>query len=91
MKLYFILGLMGLVRPLAKNIMLILKQREKKAKKTKQINKIIEKEREIQKLIYSIKPKNYVTQLFTKKGPITQQNIDINIELAKTLAVGLLF
>ena len=61
MKLYFILGLMGLVRPLAKNIMLILKQREKKAKKTKQINKIIEKEREIQKLIYSIKPKNYVT------------------------------
>ena len=61
MKLYFILGLMGLVRPLAKNIMLILKQREKKAKKTKQINKIIEKEREIQELIYSIKPKNYVT------------------------------
>ena len=57
----FILGLMGLVRPLAKNIMLILKQREKKAKKTKQINKIIEKEREIQELIYSIKPKNYVT------------------------------
>ena len=60
MKLYFILGLMGLVRPLAKN-MLILKQREKKAKKAKQINKIIQKEREIQKLIYSIKPKNYVT------------------------------
>ena len=60
MKLYFILGLMGLVRPLTKNV-LILKQREKKAKKTKQINKIIEKEREIQKLIYSIKPKNYVT------------------------------
>ena len=29
--------------------------------KTKQINKIIEKEREIHKLIYSIKPKNYVT------------------------------
>ena len=37
------------------------KPRGKKAKKTKQINEIIEKEREIQKLIYSIKPKNYVT------------------------------
>ena len=33
------------------------KRREKKAKKTKQINNIIEKEREIQKLMYSIKPK----------------------------------
>ena len=40
----------------------MLKNRgEKKAKKTKQINKIIEKEREIQKLnIYSIKPKTCV-------------------------------
>ena len=47
------------------------KPREKKAKKRKQMNKIIEKEREIQKLIYSIKPKNYVTQLFTIKSPIT--------------------
>ena len=33
------------------------KLRKKKTKKTKQINKIIETEREIQKLIYSIKPK----------------------------------
>ena len=37
------------------------KPRENKEKKTKQIYKIIEKEREIQKLIYSIKHKNYVT------------------------------
>ena len=50
---------MKLVRPLAKKY--ANKPREKKAKKTKQINKIVEKEREIQKLIYSIKPKNYVT------------------------------
>ena len=55
-KLYLISGLMRLVRPLAKN-MLISRGKKKK----KQINKIIEKEREIQKLIYSIKPKNYVT------------------------------
>ena len=47
------------------------KPREKKAKKTKQTNKIIEKEREIQKLIYSINSKNYLTQLFTIKSPIT--------------------
>ena len=45
---------MMLVRPLAKNMLL---SRGKKTKKTKQINRIIEKEREIQKLIYSIKPK----------------------------------
>ena len=45
--------------------------RKKKTKETKQINKIIEKEREIQKRIYSIKPQNYVTQLFTIKSPIT--------------------
>ena len=50
MELYIISGLIRLVRPLAKNM---LTSREKK----KQINKIIEKEREIQKLIYSIKPK----------------------------------
>ena len=31
--------------------------RGRKTKKTKQRNKIIEKEREVQKLIYSIKPK----------------------------------
>ena len=43
---------MRLVRPLAKN-MLISRGKKKK----KQINKIIEKEREIQKLIYSMKPK----------------------------------
>ena len=47
------------------------KPRGKKVKKTKQINNIIEKEREIQKLIYSINPKNYVTELFTIKSPIT--------------------
>ena len=41
--------------------MLISREKKKQAKKTKQINKIIEKEREIQLLIYSIKPKNYVT------------------------------
>ena len=46
-------------RPLAKNM--LISREKKKAKKTKQINKIIEKEREIQKLIYSIKPRNYVT------------------------------
>ena len=46
---------MRLVRPLAKKY--ANKPRENKEKKTKQINKIIEKEREIQKLIYSIKPK----------------------------------
>ena len=46
---------MRLVRPLAKYAN---KPREKKTKKTKHINKIIEKERVIQKLIYSIKPKN---------------------------------
>ena len=56
----FNLGLMRLVWPLAKKY--ANKPREKKkAKKTKQINKIIEKERETQLLIYSIKSKNYVT------------------------------
>ena len=59
MKLYLISGLMRLVRPLAKKY--ANKPREKKANKTRQINKIIEKEKEIQKPIYSIKPKNYVT------------------------------
>ena len=49
---------MRLVRPLAKNMLI---SREKKANKTRQINKIIEKEKEIQKPIDSIKPKNYVT------------------------------
>ena len=43
---------MRLVRPLAKNMLI-----SRGKKKTKQINKIIEKEREIQKLIYSMKPK----------------------------------
>ena len=42
-----------------------------KKKKRKEINKIIEKEREIQKLIFSTKPKNYVTWLFTIKSTIT--------------------
>ena len=60
MKLYLISGLKRLVRPLAK-ICNKPGRGEKKAKKTKQINEIIEKEREIQKLIYSIKPKTYVT------------------------------
>ena len=55
MKLYLISALMRLVRPLAKNM--LMSRGKKKTKKTKQINKIIEKEREIQKLIYSIKPK----------------------------------
>ena len=45
---------MRLVRPLAKNMLI---SRGKKTMKTKQTNKITEKEREIQKLIYSIKPK----------------------------------
>ena len=40
---------------------MLMSQGKKKTKKTKQINKIIEKEREIQKRIYSIKPQNYVT------------------------------
>ena len=53
MKLYLISGLMRLVRPLAKK-KYANKPREKKAKKTKQINKIIEKERKIQKLFSSI-------------------------------------
>ena len=52
-----------------KNI--LINREKKKAKKTKQINKIIEKESEIQKRIYSIKPKGYVTQLFTLKSPST--------------------
>ena len=50
---------MRLVRPLAKNM--LISREKKKANKTRQINKIIEKEKEIQKPIYSIKPKNYVT------------------------------
>ena len=53
------LGLMRLVTPLAKNM--LIRREKKKANKTRQINKIIEKEKEIQKPIYSIKPKNYVT------------------------------
>ena len=53
------LGLMRLVTPLAKNM--LISREKKKANKTRQINKIIEKEKEIQKPIYSIKPKNYVT------------------------------
>ena len=47
---------MRLVRHLATNMLMLMSQ-EKKTRKTKQINKIIEKEREVQKLIYSIKPK----------------------------------
>ena len=50
MELYIISGLMRLVRPVAKNMPI---SREKK----KQINNIIEKGREIQKLIYRIKTK----------------------------------
>ena len=40
---------------------MLISRGEKKARKTKQINKTIAKERQIQKLIYSIKPKSYVT------------------------------
>ena len=69
MKLYLISGLVRLVRPPVKNM--LISQEKKKAKKTKQINKIIEKERKIQKLIHSMKPKKYVTKLFTIKSPIT--------------------
>ena len=58
MKLYLISGLKRLVGPLAK---ICNKPRGKKGQEKKQINEIIEKEREIQKLIYSIKPKTYVT------------------------------
>ena len=36
---------------------MLISQGKKNKNKTKQMNKIIEKEREIQKLIYSIKPK----------------------------------
>ena len=43
---------MRLARPLAKNM--LMSRGKKKTNKTKQINKIIEKEREIQKRIYSI-------------------------------------
>ena len=46
---------MRLVRPLAKNM--LISRGKKKTMKTKQTNEITEKEREIQKLIYSIKPK----------------------------------
>ena len=46
MKLYLILGQKYANKP-----------RKKKQKQNKTNNKIIEKEREIQKLIYSIKPK----------------------------------
>ena len=53
------LGLMRLVTPLAKNM--LINREKKKANKTRQINKIIEKEKESQKPIYSRKPKNYVT------------------------------
>ena len=53
---------MRLFRPLAKNIYANKpREKNKQRKQWKQINKIIEKEREIPKLIYSIKPKNYVT------------------------------
>ena len=50
---------MRLVRPLAKNM--LISREKKKANKTRKINTIMEKEREVQKPIYSIKPKNYVT------------------------------
>ena len=60
---------MMLVRPLAKNM--LLSRGKKKTKKTKQINRIIEKEREIQKLIYSIKPKITSHIAIYNKSPIT--------------------
>ena len=53
----FNLGFDEVGQTFSKNMLI---SREKKAKKTKQINKIIQKEREIQKRIHSIKPKNYV-------------------------------
>ena len=67
---------MKLVRPLAKKY--ANKPREKK-KQRKQINKIVEKEREIQKLIYSIKPKNYVTSLSfvcAETSHVMNKNVD---------------
>ena len=57
----FILSCIGMNEWMNEWSFIANKPRENKEKKTKQINKIIEKEREIQKLIYSIKHKNYVT------------------------------
>ena len=48
---------MRLVRPLAKNMLISQGKKKQIKSKTKQINKIIEKEREIQQLIHIIKPK----------------------------------
>ena len=54
------------------------------------MNKIIEKEREIQKLSYRIKPKLRDIAIYNKKPNYLIQH-RYYIELAKTLAVGLLF
>ena len=80
---------MMLVRPLAKNMLL---SRGKKTKKTKQINRIIEKEREIQKLIYSIKPKITSHIAIYNKKPNYYYLIEHRyyIELARTLADNVL-
>ena len=53
------------------------------------MNKIIEKEREIQKLIYRIKPKLRDIAIYNKKPNYLIEH-RYYIELAKTLAVGLL-
>ena len=60
----FNLGFGGVGWTSSKNLLI---SRGKKTKKTKQINKIIEKEREIQKLIYSIKPKLHDIAIYNKK------------------------
>ena len=52
---------MRLVRPRAKYMLII------REKKKRQINNIIEKEREIQKLIYNIKPKLREIAIYNKK------------------------
>ena len=79
-----------LVRPLAKNM--LLSRGKKKTKKTKQINRIIEKEREIQKLIYSIKPKITSHIAIYNKKPNYYYLIEHRYysELARTLADNVL-
>ena len=54
------------------------------------MNKIIEKEREIQKLIYRIKPKLRDIAIYNKKPNYLIKH-RYYVEPAKTLAVGLLF
>ena len=70
----------------------MLIRRENKNNKTKQktINEIIEKEREIQKLIYTLKGlKLRDVAIFNKKSNYLIEH-GYYIEIARTLAVGLL-